>query len=95
MFNLEVLHSLVKLKEDHPKLGEAGTVFSVVDYIIDIETNSTKALLGKPEYNEVLEKTCTLSNCTVTEEDVANLFEVMDKPLHVYEKELEKQATKG
>ncbi|MEC2463572.1 hypothetical protein P9X10_01475 [Bacillus cereus] len=90
MFNLELSHTLLELKEDHPKLGEEGTVFSIVDYILDVKTDSTKALLGKPEYNEVLEQVWTLTVCTITEDEVDSLFTILDKPLHEYEKELKK-----
>ncbi|PGF05318.1 hypothetical protein [Bacillus toyonensis] len=90
MLNLEIAHSLLQLKEDHSKLGEAGTVFSVVDYVLDVQTDNTKALLGKPEYNEVLEQVWTLPVCTVTEEEIENLFVVLEEPLHKYEKGLKK-----
>ncbi|MEC2463571.1 hypothetical protein P9X10_01470 [Bacillus cereus] len=80
--------TLLKVKEDHEMLGKSGTVYSIVDFIPDMETGKSKVLLGKSSYNGESRSVSTQLSGVVDRDSIETLFEIMKEMYANYVKDI-------
>ncbi|MGF2714555.1 hypothetical protein ACQUY5_20090 [Bacillus cereus] len=73
MEDLQPYEMFFKLKEDHELLGKSGTLFSVRDRLLNIDTGSYYIVLGKVILDEE-EATIGLGVCSIDKENLENIF---------------------
>lgn len=81
-------HTLLELKETHKKLGLKGTIFFIVDFPMDIETDELKYMIANPTFTGLGVGT-GLFSFVLSEEKINELFIVIDKTFNEHANELE------
>jgi hypothetical protein len=80
-------YTLFELKEDHPKLGLKGWIFFIVDFAWDL-TDDLKYIISNPTFTG-LGVSKGISSYIVSQNELEELFNPIDKTFKEYAKELE------
>ncbi|MED3013824.1 hypothetical protein P4359_33115, partial [Bacillus thuringiensis] len=78
-YELVTNETLFEVKEDHKVLGKSGTIYSIIDFLPDIETGETKLVLGKSEFDTERGQMCTQLFGVVDKLQVENFFYIIEE----------------
>lgn len=81
-------HTLLELKENHPKLGLKGWIFFIVDFGWDLNTNELKCVVSYPTFTGI-GVSAGLTSYIINQKELEELFNPIDKTLEEYAEELE------
>lgn len=81
-------HTLLELKQDHSKLGLKGTIFFIVDFPFNIETDELNYVLAQPTFTGIGVSTGILS-FVLKKERILENFNTLEKTFHQYAEEME------
>ncbi|PGF05319.1 hypothetical protein [Bacillus toyonensis] len=78
-YELVTNETLLEVKEDHEVLGKRGTIYSIIDFLPDIETGESKLVLGKSDYDTERGQVCTQLFGVIDKLQVENFFSLVEE----------------